>query len=34
MLDELLKYVFIPKKLVAGYRQHLLEIKTGAKARP
>lgn len=34
MLDELLKYVFIPKRLVAGYRQHLLEIKTGAKARP
>ena len=34
MLDELLKYVFIPKKLIAGYRQHLLEIKTGAKARP
>lgn len=34
MLDELLKYVFIPKKLAAGYRQHLLEIKTGAKARP
>lgn len=34
MLEELLKYVFIPKKLVAGYRQHLLEIKTGAKTRP
>jgi HEPN domain-containing protein len=33
MLDELLKYVFIPKKLVAIYRQHLLEIKTGVKAR-
>lgn len=29
MLDELLKYVFIPKKLVAAYRQHLLEIKRG-----
>ena len=34
MLDELLKYVFIPKKLVAGYREHLSEIKTGSKARP
>lgn len=34
MLDELLKYVFIPKKLVAGYRQHLQEIKAGVKARP
>jgi hypothetical protein len=34
MLDELLKYVFIPKKLVAGYRQHLLEIKAGTKVRP
>ena len=34
MLDELLKYVFIPKKLVAGYRQHLAEIKAGAKAKP
>jgi hypothetical protein len=34
MLDELVKYVFIPKKLVAGYRQHLAEIKCGAKARP
>jgi HEPN domain-containing protein len=34
MLDELVKYVFIPKKLVVGYRKHLAEIKTGAKARP
>ena len=34
MLDELCKYVFIPKKLVASYRKHLLEITTGAKARP
>lgn len=34
MLDELLKYVFIPKKLVAGYRQHLSKIKSVAKARP
>lgn len=34
MLDELLKYVFIPKKQIAAYRQHLSEIMTGAKARP
>ncbi len=34
MLDELLKYVFIPKKLVAGYRKHVSAIKTGAKVRP
>lgn len=27
MLDELLKYVYIPKKLVAGYRQHLLKTR-------
>ena len=33
MLDELVKYVFIPKKLIARYRQHLAEKKTGAKAR-
>lgn len=34
MLDELLKYVFIPRKLVAGYREHLSQIKAGAKDRP
>lgn len=34
MLDELLRYVFIPKKLVAGYREHLSQIKTESKARP
>ncbi len=34
MLDELVKYVFIPKKLVIGYRQHLAEIVAGAKTRP
>lgn len=34
MLDELVKYVFIPKKLVAGYRKHLDEIKAGTKAKP
>ena len=31
MLEELVKYVFIPKKLVATYRKHLLEINGGAK---
>lgn len=34
MLDELVKYVFIPKKLADRYRQHLAEIRAGAKARP
>jgi HEPN domain-containing protein len=34
MLDELLKYVFIPGKLVETYRQHLADIKSGAKPRP
>lgn len=34
MLDELIKYVFIPPKLVAGYREHLAQIRSGAKARP
>lgn len=34
MLDELLKYVFIPKKLIASYREHLAEIKAGKKERP
>ena len=34
MLDELLKYIFIPKKLILSYRQHLLDVKTGAKAKP
>jgi len=34
MLDELVKYVFIPKKLVASYRKHLAEIKAGTQARP
>jgi hypothetical protein len=34
MLDELVKYAYIPKKLVAGYRQHLAEIKAGVKERP
>jgi HEPN domain-containing protein len=34
MLDELVKYVFIPQKLVVGYRQHLAEIRAGAKTRP
>jgi HEPN domain-containing protein len=34
MLDELVKYVYIPKKLVAGYRQHLAEMSSGTKSRP
>jgi HEPN domain-containing protein len=34
MLDELVKYVFIPQKLVVGYRQHLAEIRAGSKTRP
>lgn len=34
MLDELVKYAYIPKKLVVAYRQHLAEIKAGTKARP
>lgn len=34
MLDELLKYVFIPKKLIGGYREHLSQIKAGKKSRP
>jgi len=34
MLDELIKFVFIPKKLVVAYRQHLAEIKAGVTARP
>jgi hypothetical protein len=34
MLDELLKYVFIPQKLVDGYQTHLAEIQAGKKPRP
>jgi HEPN domain-containing protein len=34
MLDELLKYVFIPGKLVDGYRAHLARIKANPKERP
>lgn len=34
MLDELLKYVFIPPKLVTGYREHLAKIQAGVSARP
>lgn len=34
MLDELVKYVFIPKKLVTSYRKHLADIKAGTQARP
>ena len=34
MLDELLKYVFIPGNLVKGYRAHLAEIKADPSKRP
>lgn len=34
MLDELLNYVFIPKELRAGYRQHLQAILADATKRP
>ncbi len=34
MLDELLKYVFIPKDLVRGYRDHLVRIKANPQNRP
>ena len=34
MLDELLKYVFIPDKVVAGYRAHLANIKANPNSRP
>ncbi|WP_394789138.1 HEPN domain-containing protein [Rhodoferax sp.] len=34
MLDELLKYVFIPGRLVDGYRAHLVHIKANPEARP
>lgn len=34
MLDELLKYVFIPDKLAQGYRAHLANIRANPNARP
>lgn len=34
MLEEIVKYVFIPKNLVASYRKHLAAIKAGTQARP
>lgn len=34
MLDELLKYVFIPDRLVDGYRAHLANIKANPSSRP
>ena len=34
MLEEILKYVFIPKDLVQGYRDHLAQIKRNPKGRP
>ncbi len=34
MLEELLNYVFIPEKLVEGYRAHLANINANPTARP
>ena len=34
MLDEIVKYVFIPGKLASGYRDHLARIKADPKSRP
>ena len=34
MLDELLKYVFIPKELRASYRRHLADIQADPTKRP
>jgi len=34
MLDELLKYVFIPRKLEEGYRAHLEHIKIKPDTTP
>ena len=34
MLDELLQYIFIPGRLVEGYRAHLAQIKSDPGARP
>jgi HEPN domain-containing protein len=34
ILDELLQYVFIPPKLVEGYRAHLAEIEADPSKRP
>lgn len=34
MLDELLKYVFIPDKLAEGYRAHLADIRANPNTRP
>lgn len=34
MLDELLKYVFVPDKLAEDYRAHLANIKANPDARP
>lgn len=34
MLVELLKYVFVPKKLASAYRDHLAEIQSNPDARP
>lgn len=34
MLEELIKYVYIPSHLKTAYRQHLVEIQKGKKKRP
>jgi len=34
MLDELLKFVFIPRRLAGGYRAHLASIKADPSRRP
>ncbi|HEX2831359.1 MAG TPA: HEPN domain-containing protein [Burkholderiales bacterium] len=34
MLDELLKYVFIPRKVADGYRTHLAKMQAGKTPRP
>lgn len=34
MLDEILKFVFIPKKIADGYREHLAKVKANPLERP
>jgi hypothetical protein len=34
LLDELLRYVYVPDKLAKGYRAHLANIKANPDARP
>jgi len=33
LLDEILKYAYIPKEVVKAYREHALEEAKGAKSR-